>query len=408
MPMLKNHSLKLLAAVCLPLVLLLAPAANIHAKPQPGAPTAARPADAPAQPAVVSMVRPRVEVRAEHLEAQGYLMPWQENHIGAEVGGLRLVSVLANVGDVVKKGQVLARLNASTVEAELDAAKAQLVEAEAALAQATATLLRANRLAPTGGISQQDLTLYETQKQTAGARVDAARAQVKKQQLRLGFATLVAPDDGVISSRSAVEGAIVPAGGELFRLIRQGRIEWRAELKGEMLLRVRAGQPAIVHSPLGGGVKGKVRQVSPTVDMVSGKGMAYVDLAAESNLKAGLMAAGTIEVGKRKVLLLPVRAILQEAGGTRVFTIGEDNRLRLLEISTEREIDGWVEIASGLEQDARVVEAPHAGLKAGDLVQVGEASSARSDESAKRTARESPRLVSVAGVPAVPPSVSAK
>ncbi len=408
MPMLKNPSLKLLAAVCMPLVLSIAPAAGVHAQPQAGTPAAARPAEAPAQPAVVSVLRPRVEVRAEHLEAQGYLMPWQESHIGAEVGGLRLVSVLANVGDVVRKGQVLARLNASTVEAELDAAKAQLVEAEAALAQATATLVRANRLAPTGGISQQDLTLYETQKQTAGARVDAARAQVKKQQLRLGFATLVAPDDGVISSRSAVEGAIVSAGGELFRLIRQGRIEWRAELKGEMLLRVRAGQPAIVHSPLGGGVKGKVRQVSPTVDMVSGKGLAYVDLAAESNLKAGLMATGTIEVGKRKVLLLPVRAILQEAGGARVFTVGDDNRLRPVEVSTEREIDGWVEIASGLEQDARVVEAPHSGLKAGDLVQVGEAPSGRSDEPAKRGARDSARLVSAASVPSVSPPTSGK
>lgn len=379
---------RFLAAACLPLVVPVVTTAQVRGDAQaPATIPAVRAAEVPVQ---VSVVKPRVEVRAEHLEAQGYLMPWQESHIGAEVGGLRLVSVLVNVGDSVKKGQVLARLNSSTVEAELDAAKAQLVEAEAALAQATATLLRANRLAPTGGISQQDLTLYETQKQTAGARLDAARAQVKKQQLRLGFATLLAPDDGVISSRSAVEGAIVPAGGELFRLIRQGRIEWRAELKGEMLLRVRAGQQAIVQSPLGGGVKGRVRQVSPTVDLASGKGIAYVDLAGDSNLKAGLMASGTLEVGKRKVLLLPVRAVLQDAGGARVFAVGDDSRLRAVEVSVEREVDGWVEITAGLEADARVVESISSGLKAGDQVQVVNAPALRIEGPARRASGEGP------------------
>ncbi len=214
----------------------------------------------PARPVhSVSLVTPKVEMWPDQIEAQGNIMPWQETRVGTEIGGLRLVSVLANVGDIVKKGQVLARLNPAPVEADLEAVNAQLMETQAALAQAVATLDRAKRL------SQQELTLYETQKQTAEARVNAARAQGKTQRLRLESATLTAPDDGIISSRLAAEGAIVQAGSELFRLIRQGRLEWRAEVKGEMLLKLSVGQEVMIKNPYGPDVKGRVRQLSPTI-----------------------------------------------------------------------------------------------------------------------------------------------
>lgn len=165
----------------------------------------------PATP--VSLVKPKTAMWPDQIESSGSIMPWQETYIGSEVGGLRLASVLISVGDTVTKGEVLARLDTATVETDLDAANAQLMEAEGTLAQAVATLNRANRLAPSGGLSRQELTLYETQKNTAEARVNAARAQVKRQQLRFKFATIVAPDDGVISASSASEGAIVQAGG---------------------------------------------------------------------------------------------------------------------------------------------------------------------------------------------------
>lgn len=350
--------------------------------------------------ATVAVITPRASVRPEQIEASGYVMHWQENHVGSEVGGLRLTSVLVNVGDVVKKGQVLALLNAATVEAELDAAKAQLVEAEAALAQATATLARANRLAPSGGISQQDLTLYETQHQTAVARRDAARAQVKKQQLKLGFATLVAPDDGVISSCSAVEGAIVQAGGELFRLIRQSRLQWHAEVKGAFLLKIKPGQNVTIQSPLVGSVKGTVRQVSPTIDRLTEKGMVYVDLPKENGFKAGLMVSGVLEIGKRNVLLLPATAVLQEDGRYRVLTVASDNRLKAVDIEIGKENEGWVEVFSGLEREARVVATRPSGLKAGDLVQTSEHSpSAETEEKKASPLQSAERLTAVADGP---------
>jgi HlyD family secretion protein len=329
---------------------------------------AAAPKVAPLPRRTVSLVTPKLEMWPDPMAATGNIMPWQETRVGTEIGGLRLISVLVNAGDVVKKGQVLARLNPAPVEAEFDAASAQLMEAQAALAQAEATLERGRRLAPSGGVSQQELTLYETQKQTTAARVNAARAQVKTQQLRLDSATLVAPDDGVISSRSAVEGAIVQAGSELFRLIRQGRLEWRAEVKGEMLLKLRVGQQVTVRSPLGPEVEGHIRQVSPTVDLNTRNGLVYVDLPLDTNLKAGLNVSGTLALSKRKALVLPAAAVLHEGGAARVFTVNADSKVEAVDVQIGRAQDEHEEITSGLDAHTQVIARDLGSLRSGEQV----------------------------------------
>ena len=369
-----RNSLALLS-LAIPIALTLPPPGLTHAEGQLQPTTGSgQPAheNAPSPPSTqkqaLPLVQPRMELWPDQIEANGNIMPWQESRIGTEVGGLRLVSVLVTVGDNVKKGQVLARLDPVTVETDLDTANAQLAETAAALAQAAATLERANRLVASGGVSQQELTLYQTQKHTAEARLSAARAQVKRQQLRLDFTTIVAPDDGLISASSAAEGAIVPAGSELFRLIRQGRLEWRAEVKGELLLRLSAGQEVTVKTPLGPEVKGHVRRLSPTIDIASGNGLAYVDLPPGSNLKAGLNVSGTISMGKRKALVLPVAAVQYRNGTTHVQRIDPDGKIETLEVRTGRTRDDQVEITAGLDEHAQVV------FKDGDRVKDGSAS----------------------------------
>ena len=381
------------ASIAIPLVLLafsmfVPVSVNAQSTPVAGTPVDAQagqkaPIAAPAavpevQPPArlvrsVSLITPKVEMWPDQIEAQGNIMPWQETRVGTEIGGLRLVSVLANVGDIVKKGQVLARLNPAPVEADLEAVNAQLMETQAALAQAVATLDRAKRLAPSGGVSQQELTLYETQKQTAEARVNAARAQGKTQRLRLESATLTAPDDGIISSRLAAEGAIVQAGSELFRLIRQGRLEWRAEVKGETLLKLSVGQDVMIKNPYGPDVKGRVRQLSPTIDLTTRNGLAYVDLPLDTNLKAGLFLSGTLAISKRKALVLPSSAVLSEGGTNRVFKVNADNRVEAVEVQLGRVKDDHVEISSGLDGKEHIVARDLDLLKNGDQVDVKKA-----------------------------------
>lgn len=316
----------------------------------------------------VSLTKPKHQTWASVIEAHGNILPWQEIHISAEVDGLRVVSVIANLGDVVKKGQVLARLNSSSVETELDAANAQLNEAKAAQGQAAATLERAGRLAPSGGISKQELTLYETQKRTADARLSAALAHVKKQQLRLEQATLLAPDDGMISSRSIVEGTIVQSGNELFRMIRQGRLQWRAEVPGDILLKLATGQEATVKSPLGETIKGRVRQISPTVDLATQKGWVYVDIPTDTNLKSGLSVSGTLTIGKRQVLTVPLSALQNRGGVPTLFSVNRDSKVESIEVKTGETRNNQIEITSGLESQTSIIASDLDVLSPGDTV----------------------------------------
>ena len=334
----------------------------------PPAPPAPQSAPPPRVVQTVSLIKPKIEMWPDQIEAHGNVMPWQETRIGTEIGGLRVLSVLVNVGDPVKKGQILAKLNPATVEIDLELANAQLMEAQAAQGQAQATLERAKRLAPSGGVSQQDLMLYETQKQTTEARLNAARAQVKTQQLRLDSATLAAPDDGIISSRSVNEGAIVQAGSELFRLIRQGRLEWRAEVKGETLIKLAVGQEVTVKSPAGADFKGRVRQISPTVDLTTRNGLIYVDLPADTKLKAGLYISGTLALSKRSALVLPASVIRRSGNAHQVFQINADGNVETLDVEIGRTQDDRIEIVSGLDEHAKVIATNVESLKAGDPV----------------------------------------
>jgi len=325
----------------------------------------------------VLLATPTIEMWPDQIEAHGHIMPWQETRVGTEIGGLRLLSVTVNVGDLVKKGQVLAKLNPTTVEIDLETANAQLMEVQAAQGQAVATLERAKRLAPSGGVSQQDLMLYETQKQTAEARLSAARAQVRTQQLRLDSATLLAPDDGIISSRSASEGAIVQAGSELFRLIRQGRLEWRAEVKGETLIKLSVGQEVTIKSPLGADVKGRVRQISPTIDLTTRNGLIYVDLPADTNFKAGLYVSGTLAMSKRKALVLPSSAVRRNGGAYQVLKVSANGRVEAIEVEIGRTRDDRMEISSGLDEHTQVIARNIESLKVGDAVTIQEAREGR-------------------------------
>ncbi len=310
---------------------------------------------------------------SDALEAFGNVVPWQESIIGAEIGGLRIHKVLVNTGDTVRRGQVLARLNRAGVEVDLELVRAQVSEAEATLAQAEATLERSQRLAADGGVSRQDLLQQQTQQRVARARLQAVRAQLAAQQLRLGYTTLVAPDDGLVSSRTATEGAVVQAGTELFRLIRGARLEWRAEVKGEALLGLKPGMKVALRHPDGSRIEGTLRQVSASVDTASRNGIAYVDLPASARLKAGLYLGGRFELGERTALTVPRTAVVARDGRNLVFTVDDAGKVRALEVTTGRSRDNRVEVLSGLEPHTPVVTTGAAFLKPGDAVRVSPA-----------------------------------
>ena len=330
----------------------------------------------------VTVTQPQAAKLPLKITANGNIAAWQEASVGTEAKGLRLAEVRANVGDVVKRGQVLAVFAADTVQADVAQINASVAEAEAALAEAAANAQRARELQPSGALSAQQITQYLTAERTAQARLQAQRAAARVQQLRLAQTQVVAPDAGVISARSATVGAVLPAGQELFRLIRQGRLEWRAEVPSSDLVRVKVGLPATVAPTSGGAaVTGKVRIVAPTVDAQTRNGIVYVDLVISpkeaTDVKAGMFARGEFDVGSSDALTLPQTAVVLRDGFNYVLKVGPDSKVSQAKVGVGRRVGERIEITSGLDATAKVVAAGGGFLSDGDTVKVVDAIAAK-------------------------------
>ncbi len=318
----------------------------------------------------VTAVQPQSIALGLQVNANGNIAPWQEAIIGAEVNGLKLTDVRVNVGDVVKKGQVLATFSSDTARAELLQVQAAVAEAQATLAEAAANAARALSLKDTGALSAQQIAQFTTAETTAQARVAAARANVTVVQVRLNNAQLTAPDNGVISARSATVGAVVSAGAELFRMIRQSRLEWRAEVTSTEVARIKPGTEASITAASGAVMQGKVRMVAPTVDAQTRNALVYVDVPQHPDVKAGMFAKGVFALGSSTAMALPQQALVLRDGFTYALRIDASNKVQQIKLQTGRRVGDAVEILQGAKMDERFVATGAAFLADGDTVKV--------------------------------------
>lgn len=317
---------------------------------------------------------------ATRLTANGSIAAWQEASIGSESNGLRIAEIYVNVGDVVKKGQLLASFASESVQADLAQAKAALAEAEATASEAVTNADRARGLQASGAISKQQIGQYLTAETTAKARVTAAKAVLDVQQLRMRYTQLVAPDHGTISARMATVGAVVGAGAEMFRMIRQGRLEWRAEVTSAELSKLSAGMPATVFAPNGEQAMGKVRMVAPTVDVNNRTGLVYVDvlLPKEKNaanaFKPGMFARGEFQLGSSQAITIPQQAVVVRDGFSYVFKLNPDQRVTQVKVKTGRRmvVNGTeqIEVLSGINAGTQIAASGVGFLNDGDLVKL--------------------------------------
>ena len=363
--------------------LLIAAAAYWLMRPKaaPQTPPAANPAGAQtnvARPALtVTGTQAQTQALPIKLTANGNIAAWQEASVGAEIGGLRLAEVLVNVGDTVQRGQVLARFATDAVQADLAQARAVVAEASASAQEATANADRVRALLNTGVFSGQQSSQYLTAEQTAKARVESAKAVMAAQLLRLKNTEVRASDSGIISTRLATVGAVVGAGSELFKLIRQGRLEWRAEVGANELYRLPVGAAVSVAAASGSLVTGRVRTVAPTVDPQTRSGLVYVDLPSgpsrQAGLKAGMFASGEFELGSSPALTVPQQAVVVRDGFSYVFRLNADQRVSQLKVQTGRRVGERVELLDGVGAESSLVASGAGFLNDGDLVKVAPA-----------------------------------
>lgn len=313
----------------------------------------------PAPAMTVTVASPRALRWSATLEASGVIAPWQEASIGTQIGGYQLIDVRVNVGDQVKRGQLLAVLDPDLLRAD----EAQL---EATYEQAEANRQRALRLKDTGAISDQEVLQFLTAAKTASAALDAKRLQLR-------YTHIVAPDDGAISSRTATLGAVMPVGQELFRLIRSNRLEWRGELTAPQLAQIKIGQRIGLTLPDGSSASAKVRQTAPSLDSQSRLGIVYADVDSGSAARAGMYANGRVVLSDTPALVVPAESVVIRDGRSYVIQLADATltpKVQMRAVSVGRREGDQVEIAGGLGAGDRIVASGAGFLNDGDVVRV--------------------------------------
>ncbi|WPS06562.1 efflux RND transporter periplasmic adaptor subunit [Klebsiella aerogenes] len=323
----------------------------------------------------VTVVTPERRSVPLSIAASGAIAAWQEAIISPEANGLRVEKLLAEEGDVVRKGQPLAEFSHDTVMNNYLLAIAERNEANALAQNAQADALRARKLRGTGTLSEQDIHKLLTQELATKARLESAKARVDAQKIYLDQTVLRAPDDGVISSRLASIGSVPGQNTEMFRLIRQGRFEWRAELSAEQLEKVFPGQKAQITSPGGHTWNGVVRLASTTIDASSRRGIAYVDILSHEikdskSVRPGSWVNGEIVLGDHQRWSVPQSAIIARDGYHQVFIVNDNLQVKALKVSVGRVLDDRQEIDSGLNGTEQIVASGGVFLHSGDTVQV--------------------------------------
>lgn len=318
----------------------------------------------------VRAISPIREEWREEIIANGWIVAWHEAVIASEASGLKITAVLADVGDRVTKGQELARLSQDSTLADLHRQEAAVAVAEASLTEARANAARARKLEPSQAMSDKDVKNYLATEQKAQATLASEKAALDAQRIKLAQTTIVAVDDGVITSRSASLGNVVNTGSELFRLLRQSKVDWQAELDASQLARVKVGQKARVVLAEGEEIQGAVRMIAPTAAKGTGRSIVYVALPQDKEARPGFYTSGRIDIAAKPAMTLPEASLVLRDGHMYVYTLKDDGRVTRVKVATGRRQNGRVEIVSGVTPDARVVESGGAFLSDGALVSV--------------------------------------
>lgn len=326
----------------------------------------------------VTVAAPETFVWPEDIHANGWLAAWQEAVVSAEISGQRVENVNVDVGNRVRLGDVLVTLSQETIQNEIRQQQAVVQSAAAGLEEATANADRARKLGGSSAISKQQITEYLVAERKAKADLASAEAVLDSKNLDLQRTSILAVDDGVISSRSVALGDVITSGEELFRLIRQNRIEWQAEVPIRQVMRLNVGTS--VKLPVGNSgleVTGTVRQIAPTASLTNGRVIVYVALEPLEGVdapKTGVMVSGRFNIGESSALTVPATALSMRDGHYYIYTLNESDPVTVTRarVQTGRWQDDRVEITSGLLDAAQVVQSGGAFLSDGSIVRVVE------------------------------------
>jgi HlyD family secretion protein len=356
---------RVLAAVAVAVVSLAALILVVRGASTRGAP----PVVSAAAQAVTAKTLETVQVQ-RGVTANGTVHAWQEIVIGPEVGGYLVAAVNVDVGDRVRKGQPLVQLSEDLLAAEVASKRANLEQAQASLENAAAAYRRAQSLSGSGALSQSDMDKLRSEELAARARVEVSKAELQGADLRLRHTRVTASDDGIISARSVNVGQVAQVGSEMLRLLRKGRVEWRAEIPESRMREIGIGQNVKLTTADGAQLEGKVRAIAPTVESSTRAGLVYVDIPSNRGARPGMFARGEILLGQAAASMVSLSSIVTQDGYTYVFVVSDQQLVARRRVETGAVRGRQIEIVSGVWPGERVVDKGAGFLKDGDHVRV--------------------------------------
>jgi RND family efflux transporter MFP subunit len=349
----------------------------------------------------VAVISPQQGAAVQHLVLPGTVQAWYEAPIFARVSGY-LKNWYFDYGAHVKKGDLLAEIDAPELDAQLAASQARLNSARATVKVREAekefaeTTFARWRDSPKGVVSVQEQDSKQADYNSAVARENAAQAQaasdqgdVARLQAMEDFKRITAPFDGVVTARETDIGALINAGSgtgggngpELFRVADIHEMRVYVQVPQQLTAGIHSGQTATLDLPQHPD-KTFEAAVATTSNAISETARTLlVELHAanpDGQLQPGAYAKVNFELpGNPNVIRLPTSALIFRENGLEVATVGPDNKIELKPITLGRNLGTEVEVLKGLSPTDRVVNSPPDSLSAGDTVRVaGQQSSA--------------------------------
>lgn len=332
------------------------------------------PASAPEAPAAVApevtvMVPGTTEV-TRYVTAPGSMAAKRDEAIGVQGEGGRVIAVLVEAGQQVRRGQVLARIDRSVQTQQAARVAADIRAAEADLALAEADLGRAQALVARGFVSKADIDRRTATRDGARARVAVTKAQLAEINARIAMLDVRAPSDGLVLARNVEAGQVVgPASAALFRVAQGGVLEMRAQVAEQDIAGLKPGMTAEV-TPAGSRdtYKGSIWLIDPVIDATSRLGVVRIALPYSPGLRVGAFARARIEAGRGVAPVLPQSAIQVDDKGNFVFVVGKDNKVERRAVTVGTVNEQGVSISKGLTGQEQVVVMAGAFLRAGESI----------------------------------------
>jgi RND family efflux transporter MFP subunit len=325
----------------------------------------------------VAVVSPAGGTNSKSLELPGRLEPYVRAPIYARISGY-LKSWKYDIGAQVKAGAVLAEIETPDLDQQLLQARADLASAQANAALAQTTAKRWQSLLGGDSVSKQEVDEKVGDFTAKQAMVKAAQANVERIVAMKGFTRIVAPFDGTVTARETDVGALISAGGgtgpELFVVSDTRRLRVYVNVPQSYVPNVPSGTKATLSVPEHPGVNytATVEASAQSVNAASGTTLMQltVDNKAGELLPGGYASVRLDLAGRADVLSVPASALIFDARGLSVATVGADHRGVIKPVVIARDLGKVVELGSGVVAGDRVIESPPDGIVTGAEVRI--------------------------------------